>query len=191
MTCECAAMTVELEGLWQEFSRRLLQFIRRRVPDDDIAEDMLQDVFVRIHAHLGTLRDRGKLESWIYQITRNAIVDYYRERRTAVELTEALAEGEDTSDERSAEAELAASLREMVEALPEPYRQALLLSQYGGLSQKELAERLGISFSGAKSRVQRARQKIRDELLLCCHFEFDRRGTIIDYYEHCCCCAGS
>jgi RNA polymerase sigma-70 factor (ECF subfamily) len=85
---------------------------------------------------------------------------------------------------------LASSMREMVEALPDPYRQALLLTEYEGLTQAELAERLGISLSGAKSRVQRARQKIKDELLACCHFEFDRYGRVIDYWEHCCCCAG-
>jgi RNA polymerase sigma-70 factor, ECF subfamily len=76
----------------------------------------------------------------------------------------------------------------MVNELPEPYRQALLLTEYQGLNQKQMAERLGISVSGAKSRVQRAREKLRDMLLNCCHFEFDRRGRIVDYYEHCCCC---
>ncbi len=64
-----------------------------------------------------------------------------------------------------------------------------MMTAYQGLSQKDLANRLGISYSGAKSRVQRARRMVRDMLMICCHFEFDRRGTVIDYYEHCCCCA--
>jgi RNA polymerase sigma-70 factor (ECF subfamily) len=68
--------------------------------------------------------------------------------------------------------------------LPEPYSQALILTEYEGLSQKEMAERLGISFSGAKSRVQRARRKLRDLLLQCCHFELDRRA-FLDYYPYC------
>jgi len=53
----------------------------------------------------------------------------------------------------------------------------------------ELAARLGISISGAKSRVQRARQKVKDMLLTCCHYEFDRRGAILEYRQRCCCCA--
>ena len=76
----------------------------------------------------------------------------------------------------------------MIDEFPEPYRQALLLTDVQGLSQKQLAEQQGLSLSGAKSRVQRARDKLRDLLLQCCHFEFDRRGGIVDYYEHCCCC---
>ena len=83
---------------------------------------------------------------------------------------------------------LALSLKELIDELPEPYRQALILTEYQGLTQKQLAERMGLSLSGAKSRVQRARDKLRDMLLRCCHFEFDRRGHIVDYYERCCCC---
>ena len=69
----------------------------------------------------------------------------------------------------------------MVESLPDDYRQALLLTEYEGLTQRELAERLGLSVSGAKSRVQRAREKLKEMLLDCCHFEFDRLGRVIDY----------
>jgi RNA polymerase sigma-70 factor (ECF subfamily) len=76
----------------------------------------------------------------------------------------------------------------MVDELPDTYRDALLLTEYQGLNQRQMADRLGISFSGAKSRVQRARRMLRDMLLTCCHFELDRRGAIIDYYQHCCCC---
>ena len=78
----------------------------------------------------------------------------------------------------------------MVGALPDAYRETLRLTEYEGLSQKQLSEQLGISFSGAKSRVQRARAKIKEQLLDCCHFELDHAGRIIDYQPHCACCAG-
>jgi RNA polymerase sigma-70 factor (ECF subfamily) len=87
------------------------------------------------------------------------------------------------------QAELAPSVAAMVNALPEPYREALYLTEYQGLSQRELAARLGISLSGAKSRVQRAREKLKQLLLDCCHFEFDRLGRIIDYQPRCTCCS--
>src|SRR2546427_4921488 len=76
-------------------------------------------------------------------------------------------------------------IRAMVRNLPELDRQALVLTEYQGLTQKEMAERLGLSFSGAKSRVQRAREKLKQQLLECCHFELDRRGHIIDYQARC------
>jgi RNA polymerase sigma-70 factor, ECF subfamily len=76
----------------------------------------------------------------------------------------------------------------MVLALPDQDRQALILTEYQGLTQKEFGERQGLSFSGAKSRVQRAREKLKQELLACCHFELDRRGHILDYQPRCDCC---
>jgi len=104
-----------------------------------------------------------------------------------VEIPESLPAEPDLPEE-DPEAVLALSLEEMINELPEPYRQALILTAYQGLSQKQMAESLGISLSGAKSRVQRAREKLRDMLLRCCHFELDRRGRIVDYYQRCCCC---
>ena len=86
-------------------------------------------------------------------------------------------------------AELAPCILDMVESLPAHYRQALILTEYEGLSQKALSEQLGLSFSGAKSRVQRARQQIKQMLLDCCHFQFDSVGRIIDYQPKCACCA--
>jgi RNA polymerase sigma-70 factor (ECF subfamily) len=182
-------MDLALETVWDRFSGRLRSFVRARVSDEDEAEDLLQEVFLRIHSHLDTLRDVGRLESWVYQIARNTVIDHYRSRRSTVELPDMLGSCEDL-EEDDLVSRLAADVREMTEALPEPYRQALMLTAYEGLSQKELARRLGLSYSGAKSRVQRAREKVRDMLMTCCHFEFDRRGMVIDYHvPHCCCCA--
>jgi len=185
-------MKEPLEILWDRYSRRLGAFIRSRVENDAEAEDILQEVFIRIHRNLCCQEDWDKPESWIYQIARNLIIDHYRKRRTWVVLPDNLpAEpdwGEWVNLEDDPEAQLALSLKELIDELPEPYRQALILTEYQGLSQKQLAESQDISLSGAKSRVQRARQKLRDMLLNCCHFELDRRGRVLDYYQRCCCC---
>ena len=177
-------MIITTENVWQEFNAKLKQFIIKRVPDEQSAEDILQDVFVRIHTHIDTLSDGHKLQSWIYQITRNAVCDYYRDRRIIAGITETLDLPEE-DDQNDLERMLALSLGEMVDCLPDIYRQALILTEYEGLTQRELARRLGLSFSGAKSRVQRAREKLREMLLECCHLEFDRRGRIIDYQPRC------
>lgn len=176
-----------LEILWVRYRARLLSFIRRRVSNDADAEDILQEVFIRVHRSLCCSNDWNKPDSWIYQITRNLIIDYYRRRRDWAEVPEDLAAQADF-DEDDLKAQLALSLKETIDQLPELYRQALILTEYQGLSQKEMAEKLGLSFSGAKSRIQRARLMLRDLLLACCHFELDRRGGILEYYPHCCCC---
>lgn len=180
-------MLPDLNSLYQNLHQRLRAFILRRVSDEAAAEDILQDVFLKTHARLASRQNHDRLEAWVYQIARNAIIDYYRRARPLTDLSDDLPLPADEDPDPAAA--LALSLREMVEALPEPYRQALLLTEFEGLSQVELAERLGISLSGAKSRVQRARQKVKDALLTCCHIEFDRRGRVLDYWEHCCCCA--
>ena len=183
-------MNTTTERVWETFHVPLQQFIRHRVSDDAAAEDLLQDVFLNIHQHVDTLRDVKKLESWIYQVTRNAIIDYYRSIRTTTTLEdpEALQLAEDLPDE-DVISELFPCVRAMVTSLPAQDRQALILTEYQGLTQKELAERLGLSLSGAKSRVQRARAKLKQQLLACCHFELDRRGHVIDYQPRCACCS--
>ena len=173
-------MTVASEQLWETFSGPLHQFIRRRVHDPHSAEDILQDVFLKIHTHIDSLRTHDRLTSWIYQITRNAIADYYRAQRPTAELAETIPAADALADDDVVR-ELSPCVAAMVAELPEAYREALRLTEYQGLSQKALSERLGISFSGAKSRVQRARAKIKEQLLACCHFQFDHAGRIIDY----------
>jgi RNA polymerase sigma-70 factor (ECF subfamily) len=183
-------MSMTTEQVWEAFHVPLLQFIRKRVSDEATAEDLLQDVFLKIHQQIGTLKDAKKLESWIYQITRHAIIDLYRSKRPTVSLEEpeVLQLPEELPDDDIV-SELFPSVRTMVNSLPEQDRQALVLTEYQGLTQKEFGERLGLSFSGAKSRVQRAREKLKQQLLACCHFELDRRKHIIDYQPRCQCCS--
>jgi RNA polymerase sigma-70 factor, ECF subfamily len=175
-----------IETLYNSMHDRLCLFICRRTGYDMDAEDILQDVFLRIHTHLDTVRDMDKLESWIYQVARNSITDYYRKQRHQIELPEDTPE--ESEEEEESDPGTIPYIRGLVDNLPEPYRQAIILTEYEGLSQKEMAERLGISISGAKSRVQRARQRIKEMMLQCCHYEFDMRGAILEYHERCCCC---
>jgi RNA polymerase sigma-70 factor (ECF subfamily) len=175
--------------IWQSLNTPLERFIRSRVPDEQTAHDLLQDVYLKIHRNIDTLHDDDRMQAWVYQIARNTIHDFYRSEKSTLEITEMLpAPDEESEDEITAR--LAQSVRRMLDLLSDDYREALLLVDYEGLSQKELAERLGISLSGAKSRVQRGRKMLRELLLLCCHFEFDRLGKVIDYYPRCECCTG-
>ena len=74
-------MTVMSEQLWETFSVPLQRFIQRRVPDPHTAEDILQDVFLKIHMRIDSLHQQDRVAAWIYQIARNAIADYYRAQR--------------------------------------------------------------------------------------------------------------
>jgi len=181
-------MITTTEKVWYEFNAQLKFFILKRIPDEQSAEDILQDVFLKIHSHIDTLRNEEKLQGWIYQIARNAIRDHYRTYKAMSPLPETLDVAEDLPGDDLV-AELVPCIKEMVDNLPNDYRDALSLTEYQGLTQRELGEKLGISLSGAKSRVQRAREKLKTTLLDCCHFQFDRLGRVIDYQPRCDCCS--
>jgi len=182
-------MKRKTEAIWTTFSEQLKQFILSRIADESLADDILQDVFLKIHSRIDTLKDDTKIRGWIYQITRNTIIDHYRNQKIEVDVPGDLPVF-DEPPQNTASQKIAPGLKTLVKELPEKYGQALLLTEFHGLTQKELAQKLGISVSGAKSRVQRARKMVKDMLMRCCHFEFDRYGTIIDYHPiTCCCCA--
>ncbi len=167
------------ENIWQEYHSRLASFIRGKV-DGDAVDDLLQDVFLKIHLHIDSLKDDTKLESWLYQITRNVITDYYRSRRVAEELPEWI-EQPLPEQKDSIRRELSACLEPMVRHLPDKYRNAVQLSEIENRTQKEIAELEGISLSGAKSRVQRGRALLKSMLDDCCQFEINSKNQVISY----------
>lgn len=167
------------EQIWQAYHSSLLSFIRHRVNDAALAEDILQDVFVKIHCRLETLNEADRVQSWLYQIARRTVIDHYRTHKTAEPLPDDLPRELDQGDE--AWQELEKCVRPMIELLPASYREAVLLSEIHGLPLKEVAARLGLSLPGAKSRVQRGRAKLKETFLKCCQFEFDHRGQPIDW----------
>jgi RNA polymerase sigma-70 factor, ECF subfamily len=184
----------DTQQLWAAFGERLRVFIRRRVDSDADADDILQEVFLRIHRHADTVERQERLVSWLFQVTRNAIADYYRSPVRRRELPAgAPSDLEDAGDRNwdnnvggdgaflEARRELARCLRPMIEELQPRYRAAVTLIDLEGVSQKEAAARSGVSLSGMKSRVQRARQVLEHLLHDCCRIELDTGGRITDY----------
>lgn len=172
-------MSERTDQIWKQHHEALLGFIKSRVKDDSAAEDLLQDVFVRVHSSITSLKENDNLRSWIYQIARNAIIDYYRRDRQTEELPE------DMRDENMSESDAVSRLSECVvpfiNEISEPYREAVMLCEIEGMTQQALADKLGISLSGAKSRVQRGRAMVKELFTDCCNFEFDSRGQLMGY----------
>lgn len=164
------------------FKETLRHYIARRVYNEHDAEDILQEVFLKAYSNIGFLKDKSKLQAWLFQIARNTIIDYYRRQKTGAKISgfpgDSITEPAAAIDENQ---NIIPCLRSMIGFLPEKYRQAIVLSEFEGLTQRELAEKTGLSLSGAKSRVQRARKELKGLLTDCCQFEFDRLGNILDY----------
>jgi RNA polymerase sigma-70 factor, ECF subfamily len=178
----------KVELLWKDFESRLRSFINSKVPDKVVTEDILQDLFIKIHLKIGTLKDESKLKPWLYQIARNMIMDYYRSNKSAYHPPVLIAEQAMEETDNKVMDEAMHDMISMMNDLPPEYCEALCLTELDGLSQKEYAERIGIPYSSAKSRVQRSRKLLKDMLLKCCHYEFDKYGTVLSISQNCCCC---
>jgi RNA polymerase sigma-70 factor (ECF subfamily) len=169
----------------------LRRFVRRRV-DDWHVDDLVQEVFVRMQSHAGELRDEQRLAGWAFRIAANVVADHHRRAKTRgvhAERTEPdeLPVERETTDEN---ATVAGWLRPMIALLPAEYAEALELVELQGLTQREYAERAGLSLSGAKSRVQRGRKMLEGIVRACCDLEQDARGNVIGYSrrgESCAC----
>jgi RNA polymerase sigma-70 factor (ECF subfamily) len=179
--------------VWEDFHGRLRSFVSRRVKQPADVEDVVQEIFLHIHRNLSAVKDGGRLPAWIFKIARNSIVDYFRKNARP---TEGLAEDfdlpaptEQSEIDYSALKELSHCLQPMIETLPESYRHAILLTELKDVRQSEAAKQTGLSVSGMKTRVQRARRKLRTMLLQCCEIELDNRRGVIAYQQRsgCCC----
>ena len=165
-------------ALWKEQSAKLKQFICYKVNDDDCCNDILHDLFFKIRDKEEKIALLEKPASYIIKMAQNAVIDYYRSQKEVP--TDVCGCGDLEGRQSFSETEVYnITLLPYIEALPAIYKEALILSDLEGLSQKELAERLNISYTGAKSRVQRARQMLKEAILRCCNYRFDKFGNVI------------
>lgn len=167
--------------VWQTYRAELVRFVTHRVRNPHTAEDVVQDVLLRAYSQRHRLRDASKLRSWLYQIARNAIIDFGRTHRSTEELPDTLPVEPPALNDEAVEAELAQCLRPLVDLLPEHYREAVALAELEGHTQRDVADALNLSVSGAKSRVQRGRKLLAERLIACCSVAFDTRGRVMDY----------
>lgn len=182
------------EQIWRELSDRLRRFVRSRISSDSDVDDILQTVFLRIHSQIDELREVDRLESWVFQIARNAVTDHFRKNRDAHDDVESLVDDSDKANSDSTTTELARCLDSLIDRLPDDQKRALSMYEFDGVSQKDIALQESISLSGAKSRIQRGRASLDAMLKSCCEFQLDRRGNTVDYEtvnDDCCdadCC---
>lgn len=183
MSMTATERAARTEAVWQEFQARLHAFVLRRVKAPADADDIVQEVFVRIHGNLDKIQKEDRLAAWIFQITRNAIADHYRASPNAesIERDFEPPPPRDDSVELRELGELSRCIEPMLSALPKHYRDALKLIDLDGMGQREAADLRRVSVSGMKSRVQRARQQLKEMMLQCCQIELDRRGGIVDH----------
>lgn len=164
----------DLQVIWQDHQPALTAFVRSRLKDRCAADDIVHEVYLKLRTRADTVRDIRKMRQWLYQVTRNAIMDHYRKHKKTVELPENLPAPE---KRENAWQLISACVRPFIEELPPTYRDVLFLSEIEGLDQKQVAQRLGIKLANAKSRILRGKKMLKKKFDDCCIFKLGPRGA--------------
>jgi RNA polymerase sigma-70 factor, ECF subfamily len=166
--------------IWETFNKELKAFVLNKIKNLADTEDLLQDVFIKIMQNLEKVSHSENIRQYLYGIVRNAVYDYFKAKRYDSPNVEAEAEMSQEENNDLNERIIDCCLQSFIEKLPERYKEAVVLTEFDHVPQKELAERLNISYSGAKSRVQRGREKLKELILGCCAMESDVYGNLME-----------
>jgi RNA polymerase sigma-70 factor (ECF subfamily) len=156
-----------LAELFERHHRRLYQFFLRLARERTAAEDLVQEVFVRLIKYRHTWRDEAEFVPWMFALARNAAVDHFRARgrdskRDAAAVPETPPEAPPGAVERLEERERAAQLRAALDLLAPDKREVLLLARFGELRHDRIAALLGISPGAVRVRLHRALKELRE-----------------------------
>ena len=181
-----------VQHIWKEYGSQLRGFLKRRVSNSEDAEDLLQEIILKTHQHMKTLKDPDKIYAWLFQVARNTLTDLplvlfgtYLSSLPLPPLPDIFP------------AAVAKKVEGIESVLNAPmFRQPVYLPKLrrirkyrrGGRLRCFCGNGLGLSHSAIKSRVQRGRQMLRELFRNCCSFELDVRRNVIDYERKSECC---
>ncbi len=173
-------MKTEINTIWLDLHEELYTFILFKIKDEQVSKDLHQEVFLKIQTKIHQLKHSSKLTSWVYQITRNVIIDYFRKSKSKKISINDLDFPEE-QNENFDYSKLTNCINQKIETLSSIHKEAILLTSFKGYSQKELAKHLKISYSGTKSRVQKAKRVLKQNILDCPNVESDSSGKLLDF----------
>jgi RNA polymerase sigma-70 factor, ECF subfamily len=172
---------MEIAAIHRDFQGILRNYIAKRISNATDAEDILQEVFIKIHNSKASLSKAESLKSWIFTLTRNTIIDHYRKNgRKNIVLEESLTRHAGAEESDSEKVDLERCIHRFINELPEDYRQIIVDSEISGVRQKELAAKYDLAYPSVRSRVQRGRARLKEMFLECCKIEFDSRGNVMN-----------
>ena len=161
--------------VWTNYQADLKRFIISKVKNTTIANDILQDAFIKIHTKLHTLKDITKLKSWCFTVARNVILDHWKTTNKTVEIANFESETEIQENIHTEKD----CLQGILKNLPKKYRDPLFLSDIKGLKQQEIANQLQQNLATTKSQIQRARKLIAQGFMDCCGFVMNKNGNLV------------
>ncbi len=163
---------------WNAHERELRNYLRRRAWDAHLADDLLQEVFVRAMQQGKDFCSLDNARAWLFQVARNALIDQHRTRREVIELPEDIPQPETSHEPIRA---LGACVLRVLSELTAEDRDIIEQCDLEGVKQKDYAAAHDLSLAAVKSRLLRAREKMRTRMSTACQVSFDERGRVTDH----------
>jgi RNA polymerase sigma-70 factor (ECF subfamily) len=169
---------------WNNVQNELKVFVYKRVKDKALTEDIVHDVFLKVQAKIHQVKESDKLFGWIYQITRNTITDHFRKNSKTINPKDIDWESSPPNFNDC----VTNAIKDLIPGLPDKYRIPLEMTELQSMSQLEVAEKLGLNYTTAKARVQRARQMLKKRMEEVLIVKTDGYGNVILCRDrgHCC-----
>lgn len=163
--------------IWNKHKGHLLNFIKTKIDNEHIAEDILQEVSIKLLDNLNRKTEIKNNKTWLFQVTRNTIADFYRKNKKHSELS--IDQSEINANSSTCVCDLSGFVIQTY--LPEKYSRPLYLSDIERKPQQEIAEMLNLSLTATKSRIQRGRKKLKELVSDCIDISYNNRGQVSDF----------
>ncbi|SES30051.1 sigma-70 family RNA polymerase sigma factor [Salipaludibacillus aurantiacus] len=184
-------MAGKLDRIVEQYHQELRQFVLKRVTNRFDAEDVLQNMWIKVVGNQNKLADVSHVRGWLFQIVRSTIIDFYRKR--TVEIPDVNVPDTPINDMEHAETnfneDCGSYLLRELRGLHEKYQLPFWLYVGEEWKHRQISSELNLTLSGSKTRVQRARRQLKEILLNCCDVQFDAYGNVVRYEKRNVCCA--
>lgn len=167
---------MDTTAIWKKYHQHLRRFIFSKVRDEQVTDDLLQEVFIRIHTKSHQLIDSKKLKPWTLTIARNIVMDSFKNENLSESLTEST---EIINPEISDSHTALDCLPGIINDLPGKYKKALYMADIKGIKQTEIAKKLNLALPTIKSQIQRGRKLIVQGFIDCCDYKLNSRGKLV------------
>ncbi len=178
-------MKCDIYTIWKTYQNDLKTYVRKRVHDENNVNDIMQSVLIKITNYCETKNNVKHIKSWLYKITQNTIVDFYKKsKRTTInaDFEHFYLQSYQEYDEN-----IFVWLHSFIDSLPTEYSEPLRLSDIEGKPQKKIAEQLDLTLTATKSRIQRARKKLKEKFNECGIVELSENQKISYTITKSCC----
>ncbi|MUP47513.1 sigma-70 family RNA polymerase sigma factor [Gramella sp. BOM4] len=167
----------DISEQWLAYKDALYNYILKIVKEPDTANSLSHEVLMKVYASCCSGREIRNLRSWLFQIAYNTCMDFFKKEGKNVDFQTEIREPE----EEPVYQEAAEFVEPLLGLIPSKYSAPLKLADIEGLKQQEVAEKLDLSLTATKSRIQRGRQLLKEKIMECMHIEVDGQGNLTSF----------